>query len=73
MPPDAVPEPDWTPCHPFANYHADEGHVSFVSPGESGKRLRIAYFRRPSDEALVGRAWFGPETEGPRDRLMAAA
>jgi acyl-coenzyme A thioesterase PaaI-like protein len=66
VPPDPVPEPGWTPCFPFAQYYlGEEGHVSFVSPGETGRRLRLAYYRRPGDEALLARAWFGPETEGP--------
>lgn len=66
VPPDPVPESDWIPCNPFASYYlGEEGHVSFVSPGETGRRLRLAYYRRPGDDALVARAWFGPETEGP--------
>jgi acyl-coenzyme A thioesterase PaaI-like protein len=32
-------------------------------PGDG--RLRIAYFRRDADGALVGKVWFGPWTEGP--------
>jgi acyl-coenzyme A thioesterase PaaI-like protein len=65
VPPQVVPEPDWTPCEPFRPYLQDESHESFVSPGASGGRLRVAYFRRAGDSCLVGRAWFGPETEGP--------
>lgn len=64
-PPAVVPEPEWTPCDPFRPYLKEDSRASFVSPGASGGRLRIAYFRRPGDRALVGRAWFGPETEGP--------
>jgi acyl-coenzyme A thioesterase PaaI-like protein len=52
----------WVPIDPFP---VTGPHVSFVSPGPTGGRLRVAYFRRPSDGKLVGRAWFGPETEGP--------
>lgn len=32
-------------------------------PGD--ERMRIAYFRRERDGALVGRVWFGPWCEGP--------
>jgi acyl-coenzyme A thioesterase PaaI-like protein len=64
-PPQVVPDADWTPCEPFRPYLQDESHESFVSPGSSGGRLRVAYFRKPGSQALFGRAWFGPETEGP--------
>jgi acyl-coenzyme A thioesterase PaaI-like protein len=64
-PPDVVPEPDWTALDPFRPYLQDETHQSFVSPGPTGGRLRVSYFRGPDPAKLVGRAWFGPETEGP--------
>jgi acyl-coenzyme A thioesterase PaaI-like protein len=38
---------------------------SFVSGEPDGDRVRVRYFRRDADGALVGRAWFGPGTEGP--------
>lgn len=38
---------------------------SFVSGEPDGDRIRVRYFRRDTDGALVGRAWFGPGTEGP--------
>jgi acyl-coenzyme A thioesterase PaaI-like protein len=57
-----TPEPGWVAFWPFP----DSGPaVSFVSTGPTGGRLRVAYFKRPEDDRLVGRAWFGPETEGP--------
>ncbi|MCB9730230.1 MAG: PaaI family thioesterase [Deltaproteobacteria bacterium] len=37
----------------------------FVSGEPEGDRVRIRYFQRDSDRALVARAWFGPGTEGP--------
>jgi acyl-coenzyme A thioesterase PaaI-like protein len=40
------------------------GH-SFVSGDPLGPRLRVAYFLRDADQAMVGRAWFGPLAEGP--------
>jgi acyl-coenzyme A thioesterase PaaI-like protein len=64
-PPEVRPEADWTPCDPFRPYLQDESHESFVSPGATGGRLRVAYYRRSGDSCLVGRVWFGPETEGP--------
>jgi hypothetical protein len=38
---------------------------SFVSGDPDGPRLRVAYFLRDTDHAMVGRAWFGPLAEGP--------
>jgi acyl-coenzyme A thioesterase PaaI-like protein len=60
--PPVVPEPGWVECWPFPDVGPN---VSFVSTGPTGGRLRVAYFRAPADDRLVGRAWFGPETEGP--------
>jgi acyl-coenzyme A thioesterase PaaI-like protein len=62
-PPDVTPEPEWIDFHPFPETGGP--NVSFVSTGPTGGRLRVAYFKRTTDGALVGRAWFGPETEGP--------
>jgi acyl-coenzyme A thioesterase PaaI-like protein len=64
-PPEVVPDPGWTPLDPFRPYLQDDTHQSFVSPGPTGGRLRVAYFKGPEPDRLVGRAWFGPETEGP--------
>jgi acyl-coenzyme A thioesterase PaaI-like protein len=60
--PDATPEPGWTPIQPFPQLRPIR---SFVSGDPDGDRLRVAYFRRERDGALVGRVWFGPGTEGP--------
>lgn len=38
---------------------------SFVSGDPSGDRLRVRYYRRSADGGLVGKAWFGPKTQGP--------
>ena len=38
---------------------------SYVSGDPRGRRLRIRYFERQSDGALIARAWFGPGTQGP--------
>lgn len=57
----AVPV-DWTPLAPFGAVGAT---MSFVSSEPNGDRLRVHYFRRATDGALVGTAWFGPAAEGP--------
>lgn len=70
MPNEAVParapaieaEPGWTPLDPP---RLEGGRGSFVSGEPEGERLRVRYFRRDADSALVGRAWFGPGTVGP--------
>jgi acyl-coenzyme A thioesterase PaaI-like protein len=55
-------EPDWEPVWPFPS---PEGYESFLAGGRPDARLRLTYFRRKSDGALVGRCWFGPATQGP--------
>lgn len=65
--PQSVPEAtalpvDWTPLAPFGAVGAT---ISFVSGEPNGDRLRVHYFRRATDGALVGTAWFGPGAEGP--------
>lgn len=62
VPPPVTAEEGWTAFQPFPELAARE---SFVSGGPSTHRLRVAYFKRPGDARLVGRAWFGPETQGP--------
>lgn len=55
-------EPGWSDLNfPFA---AGFGPC-YVSGDHDGRRLRVRYFRRDEDGALVGKAWFGPGTEGP--------
>jgi acyl-coenzyme A thioesterase PaaI-like protein len=55
------PDRDWEPVAPFPGMGTSR---SFASGDPTGSRLRIAYFRRRTDAMLVGRAWFGPGTEG---------
>jgi len=62
VPPAVAMEPGWEPFQPFPELAARE---SFVSGGPSTHRLRVAYFKRSDAPGLVGRAWFGPETQGP--------
>jgi acyl-coenzyme A thioesterase PaaI-like protein len=57
-----APAPGWTPLPDLAELSATH---SFVSGDPAGERIRVALFRRPADDALVGRAWFGPHAEGP--------
>ncbi len=57
-----APLPGWTPLPDFSELAATH---SFVSGDPSGERLRVALFRRDDDGAVVGRAWFGPQAEGP--------
>lgn len=38
---------------------------SFVSGDPFGNRIRVRYFKRERDGALVGKVWFGPGAEGP--------
>ena len=63
----AVPPPvevasDWEPFQPFPELSARE---SFVSGGPGTHRLRVVYFKRTGHDGLYGRAWFGPDTQGP--------
>jgi hypothetical protein len=49
------------------------GTRSFVSGDPDGERLRVAWFRRDDDGALVGRAWCGPLAEGPPAHVHGGA
>lgn len=60
--PEVVPEEGWEPIEPP---RLEGGHGSFVSGDPEGDRLRVRYFRRPGPRPLIGRAWFGPGSEGP--------
>ncbi len=60
-PPPVSPEQGWTP---LTHMTARSGR-SYVIGKEGDERMRVAYFRRDSDSALVGRVWFGPWCEGP--------
>jgi acyl-coenzyme A thioesterase PaaI-like protein len=59
-PPEIMARPDWVPVAPFQL----EAEGSFLA-GHESERLRVRYFRRGGDGRLVGRAWFGPGTQGP--------
>lgn len=51
----------WEPTRQFNGRDAE----SYVSGDRDGRRLRIRYYRRTSDSALMARVWFGPGTQGP--------
>ena len=55
-------EKGWEPLH---RYNEGRTAETYVSGDPAGRRLRIRYFRRTSDNALAGRVWFGPGTQGP--------
>jgi len=61
-PPAIQPDPDWEEFHlPF---DIGSGRSMFVET-ERGPTIRMVFFRRKSDGALVGRVWFGEATFGP--------
>jgi len=60
--PDLAGEEGWEPVEPFSGAMTVG---QFVSGDAHGQRFRVSWFRRPGDSGLVGRAWFGPGTEGP--------
>ena len=62
--PDLSGEPDWTPVEVFRSFG---GPRAFVSGDPDGNRLRVRYYSRHADDALVGKVWFGPGAEGPPD------
>lgn len=61
-PPEIEIQSGWTPLEPP---RLEGGRGSFISGDPDGDCLRVRYFRRESDRALVGRVWFGPGAEGP--------
>lgn len=55
-------EPGWLWADPLL----EVGSIrSFVSGDPGGDRIRVSYFKREHDGALVGKVWFGPGAEGP--------
>jgi len=62
LPPEVTAESDWEPFEPLA---LEGGQRSFVSGKPQSGLLRVQYFRRRDDGAVVGRAWFGPGAAGP--------
>ncbi|MBC7386982.1 MAG: PaaI family thioesterase [Cryobacterium sp.] len=62
--PPAVPagEEAWTEVRPFPDTGTKS---SFVSGNPNSGAIRVRYFARKGLGDFIGRAWFGPETEGP--------
>ncbi len=60
--PDLSPQEGWTEVQLVQHVL---GCKSFVSGDPTGDRLRVRYYRRDEDGALMARVWFGPESEGP--------
>lgn len=58
----AAGEEAWTEAHPFPESGA---RASFVSGRKDSQAIRIRYFARKSTAEFIGRAWFGPDSEGP--------
>lgn len=63
-----LPEPVLEPEEGWSKFKVtvDAGLLPrYVSGEPDGDRLRVRYFVRDHDGAFVGKAWFGPGTEGP--------
>ncbi|MDH3255011.1 MAG: PaaI family thioesterase [Acidobacteriota bacterium] len=63
-------EAGWDPIEEFNEARTAE---SYVSGEPEGRRLRVRYFRRQADDALMGRVWFGAGTEGPPGHVHGGA
>lgn len=64
----AIPQPDLSPHDGWSEFaHSPWMKLgpSYVSGEPEGNRIRLRYYQRDEDKALVGKAWFGPGTEGP--------
>ena len=68
-PHELAPEEGWDNTVAFGNSR----HRSFVSGFPESKRIRIAYYKRVSDGYLMGKVWFGPETQGPPGHVHGGA
>jgi hypothetical protein len=62
VPPVFKPEPGWEVIPDLA---VIGGSRPFVTGKDSSRVMRLCYFRRKSDGALVGKIWFGSGAEGP--------
>jgi acyl-coenzyme A thioesterase PaaI-like protein len=63
--PAAQPESGWEPVVPFPS-----PEETFLHEGD---RVRIAYFRKPSESQLYAKAWFGRKTMGPPGHVHGGA
>lgn len=53
----------WVDAKPFPDRENNE--YSFVSGRRDSRAIRVRYFEKKSARLFAGRAWFGPEAEGP--------
>lgn len=53
---------EWLPARPFPKASTK---FSYVSGNPNSRAIRIQYFQRKDTLQFAGRAWFGPEAEGP--------
>ncbi len=60
--PELSPEPGWTE---ISTWMTRPRGTLFLSDDPAGNRVRMRFFRRDTDGAIVGKAWFGPGAEGP--------
>lgn len=68
--PELTGEDGWTAIDRFSGAGTLE---SYVSGDPRGRRLRVRYFRREADSALMARVWFGPGTQGPPGHVHGGA
>jgi len=61
---DLSPEPGWERFEAWV-LHDEHAGRTFVRGEPHGERIRVRYFRRQTDDALVGKVVFGPACEGP--------
>ena len=52
----------WMDAKPFPG---EVNTVSFISGNRASRAIRVRYFEKKAARQFAGRAWFGPETEGP--------
>lgn len=61
-------EPDLSPLdgwHTIEPLPGTERTNVYVAGEPDGQRIRVRYYRRESDDAIVAPSWFGPGCEGP--------
>ena len=60
--PELTGEPDWVEIEIPDNFGFGR---QFITGDSRTDRIRLRYFKRPSDNAFMARIWFGPAAEGP--------
>ncbi len=60
--PELTGEPDWSELVIPKNFGSGR---QFITGDIRTDRIRLKYFKRKHDNALMARIWFGPATEGP--------